>query len=147
MDVKTILNYKDKTLKEASDILEVEPREILETLIQRERTPSKVSSPAPAPKKQVKEKEEIKKKEKEKEKKKKKKKEVKHKRSDEKLAEYFLNRLQKESLSVLALNNKYKVNDKDRVERILEELVDQGKLTKRESKNKKGRFVYESPEE
>ncbi|MGD2250569.1 MAG: hypothetical protein PVF58_19400 [Candidatus Methanofastidiosia archaeon] len=133
MDVNKILEYKKKTLNEVSDILGVESREILETLIQRERTPAMAPSPKTAPQKEKKEK--------------KKKKEVQQTRSDEQLAEYFLNRLQKESLSVLALNNKYKVNDKERVEQILEELVDQGKLTKRESKNKKGRYVYEAPEE
>ncbi len=47
----------------------------------------------------------------------------------------------------MALNNKYNINNEERVEQILEELVDQGKLTKRESKNKKGRYVYEAPKE
>jgi hypothetical protein len=136
MDINKILKYKDKTLNEVSDMLGVESREILETLIQRKRTPTAVPSPKAAPKR-----------EKEEKKKKKKKTEVQQTRTDEQLAEYFLNRLQKESLSILALNNKYKVNDKERVEQILEELVDQGKLTKRESKNKKGRYVYEASKE
>ncbi|KYK33928.1 MAG: hypothetical protein HXS46_19240 [Theionarchaea archaeon] len=122
-----ILSHKDKPLDEVAKLVKMEPRDILDIVVGRERalptpTPAKVEpekvKKATAPEDD---------------------------RSDDQLAGYFLNRLQKESLSITALNNKYKVKDKERVERILENLFREGKLTKRESRNKRGRFVYENP--
>jgi hypothetical protein len=124
-DIKDILSHGDKTLDEVSELLEMTPRDVISSIIERERT-IKPPPPGPGPEKPPKVPED--------------------ERDDEQLADYFLNRLMKESLSIAALNNKYKVKDKERVERILENLVKKGKLTKRESRNKKGRYVYESVE-
>ncbi len=120
-----ILSHKEKTLDEVAKSLKMDPRDILEVIAGRERVLAEpVPSPlAAGPKRAVKA--------------------PTDERTDDQLASYFLNRLQKESLSITALNNKYKVNDEERVERILENLVREGKLTKRESRNKRGRFVYE----
>lgn len=129
MDVKEILKHGEKSLNEVAELFEVTPRDVLETIIKRDRTPTELA-PAPQqvePEKVTKAPQDL--------------------RPDEQLEGYFLNRLQKESLSVAALNNKYKVKDKERVERILEKLIREGKLTKRESRNKKGRYVYEVPKE
>ncbi len=124
--LKKILDYKEKTLDEVAESMKMDPREILEILVGRERIPAK---PVPSPAEAASEKaQEI----------------PKDERTDDQLASYFLNRLKKESLSITALNNKYKVNDEERVERILENMVRGGQLTKRESRNKKGRFVYEA---
>lgn len=126
--IKEILVHGEKTLDEVAELFETTPQDILETIIKRERASPKPAPPPAA----VTELE---------------KKAPKDERTDDQLASYFLNRLQKESLSVAALNNKYKVHDKERVERVLENLVREGKLTKRESRNKKGRFVYEAAKE
>ncbi|MBU7014398.1 MAG: hypothetical protein HXS52_12605 [Theionarchaea archaeon] len=125
---KDILNHGNKTLDEVSELLEMTPRDVIFSIIERERTISEPQPPKPGsePEKAPKAEED--------------------ERDDEQLASYFLSRLKKESLSIAALNNKYKVNDKERVERILEGLIRKGKLTKRESRNKKGRYVYESLE-
>ncbi|MBU6996994.1 MAG: hypothetical protein HXS41_09275 [Theionarchaea archaeon] len=128
-DIKDILSHGNKTLNDVSELLEMTPRDVIFSMIERERT---ISEPRPSkvaaePDKVVSV--------------------LPDERDDEQLASYFLNRLQKESLSIAALNNKYKVNDKERVERILEDLVRKGKLGKRESRNKKGRYVYESLEQ
>ncbi len=127
MDVKDILKHGEKPLNEVAELFEVTPQDILEVIIERERTPT-VTASAPAaqaePEKVTKAPQDS--------------------RSDEQLIGYFLNRLSKESLSIAALNNKYKVGDKERVEIILENLLREGKLTKRESRNKKGRYVYEA---
>jgi hypothetical protein len=125
-DIKDILSHGDKTLDEVSELLEMTPRDVIFSIIERERKITEAPPPGPEPGKPEKVTED--------------------ERDDEQLASYFLNRLMKESLSVAALNNKYKVKDKERVERILENLVKKGKLTKRESRNKKGRYVYESVE-
>ncbi|MGC1119461.1 MAG: hypothetical protein WBA22_00075 [Candidatus Methanofastidiosia archaeon] len=127
-DMKYILSHGEKTLDEVSELLEMTPRDVISSIIERERTISEPQPPesGPGPEKVLKAAED--------------------ERDDEQLASYFLNRLKKESLSITALNNKYKVKDKERVERILENLVRKGKVTKRESKNKKGRCVYESLE-
>jgi hypothetical protein len=132
-ELNEILTHKEKTLDEVAELLQITPQDVLSILIRRERAPTALvlsprievelekASTAPG-----------------------------DERTDDQLALYFLNRLLKESLSIAALNNKYKVDDEERVERILENLVREGKLTKRESRNKKGRFVYEAiaePEE
>lgn len=120
-----ILNQKEKTLNEVAELLQMSPRDVLSILIGRERA---TTAPAPPPVVEVPlEKTAT----------------LEDERTDDQLASYFLNRLEKESLSITALNNKYKVNDEERVERILENLIREGKLTKRESRNKKGRYVYE----
>jgi hypothetical protein len=120
-----ILNQKEKTLNEVAELLQMSPRDVLSILIGRERA---TTAPAPPPVAEVQlEKAAA----------------LEDERTDDQLASYFLNRLEKESLSITALNNKYKVNDEERVERVLENLIREGKLTKRESRNKKGRFVYE----
>ena len=122
-----ILAHKEKSLDEVAGLFEMTPRDILELLTKRERV-SKVTAALPLEEigpVQVSE-------------------ALVDERTDDQLADYFLNRLQKESLSITALNNKYKVHDEERVERILENLVREGKLTKRESRNKRGRFVYEA---
>lgn len=127
--VSDILALKEKTLDEVAELFEMTPQEILGLLIEKDRA-STVVAPLPAAKAEsVQEK-----------------KAPTDERTDDQLAGYFLNRLKKESLSVAALDNKYKVHDKERVERILENLVRERKLTKRESRNKKGRFVYEASE-
>ena len=122
-----ILTHKEKSLDEVAELLQITPQDVLSILVRREREPT---APVLPPKVEV---------------------ELEKartapvdERTDDQLALYFLNRLLKESLSVAALNNKYKVDDEERVERILENLVREGKLTKRESRNKKGRFVYEA---
>ena len=125
--VEKILKNPEKPLDEVAELLGMTPSDIVKILIQRDRAPlvSDVPVAEAAPEKPKK---------------------PKDSRTDKQLAEYFLNRLEKESLSVSALNNKYKVKDKERVERILEKLLKEGKLAKRESRNKKGRFVYYVPE-
>jgi hypothetical protein len=123
--LEKILSHGDESLDDASESLGMNPIEILDVIIQRERFSPEPQPAAPAekpPESSV---------------------SSKDGRTDDQLAEYFQNRLKKESLSVTALNNKYKVRNKERVERILEKLVDEGKITKRESRNKKGRYVYE----
>jgi hypothetical protein len=123
--LEKILSNADKTLDDVSESLKMDPNDILEAIIQKQRfsseplpvTPTKKPSKSSASSEDG--------------------------RTDDQLSEYFLNRLKKESLSVTALNNKYKVRNKERVERILEKLVDEEKITKRESRNKKGRYVYE----
>lgn len=120
-----ILSHREKTLDEAAELVGMTPREILEVIVNRDRT---ALEPAPSAGVGAELAGGI----------------TEDQRSDDQLAEYFLNRLKKESLSVSALNNKYKVNDEEKVEGILEKLVREGKLVKRESKNKKGRFVYEA---
>ena len=126
-NVSEILALKEKTLDEVAELVEMNPKDVLRLLIEKERAPTVVVTPpaadvesAPVSKAPTDE------------------------RTDDQLANYFLNRLEKESLSITALNNKYKVHDEERVERILENLLRGGKLTKRESRNKKGRFVYEA---
>lgn len=128
MDVKDILKHGEKSLDEVAQLFEVTPRDIIDVIIKKERAPVE-----PAPVVQA-EPESVKK-------------SPPDSRPDEVLIHYFFNRLKKESLSVAALNNKYKVRDPERVERILENLVREGKLTKRESRNKKGRYVYEAVKE
>jgi hypothetical protein len=123
--IRDILTHEEKTLDEVAELFETTPQNILEIIIKRERAapepkPSAVPAAEPKPVAPADE------------------------RTDDQLASYFLNRLQKESLSITALNNKYKVHDEERVERILENMVREGRLTKRESRNKKGRFVYEA---
>ncbi|HOP08737.1 MAG TPA: hypothetical protein PLC12_00790 [Candidatus Methanofastidiosa archaeon] len=57
----------------------------------------------------------------------------------------FLNYIERSgatSLATLAKKYKNKVNEEESME-ALEELVKEGKLAKRESKNKKGKYVYE----
>lgn len=128
-ELEKILSKTEKTLDDVSESLGMTPTDILETIIKRERytsQPHPVTKPEPSTESPA---------------------APKNGRTDEQLAKYFLNRLEKESLSVTALNNKYKVRNKERVERILENLVREGKITKRESKNKKGRYVYEGIEE
>ncbi len=121
-----ILAHKGKPLDEVAQLFEMTPRDILELLIERER----VFKVAAVPLSTEVEPPQVS--------------ELVDERTDDQLAGYFLNRLEKESLSITALNNKYKVYDEDRVERILENLVREGKLAKRESRNKRGRFVYEA---
>ena len=124
-ELEKIMSNAEKTLDEAAESLGMTPADILKTIIERDRVsfePQPSTSSHPPVESTVSSEDE---------------------RTDDQLAEYFLNRLEKESLSVTALNNKYKVHDKERVERILEKLVREGKLGKRESRNKKGRYVYE----
>ncbi len=124
-----IMSHKEKTLNEVAEMLEVSQWDVLEAIIERERAPVEYVPSAVEEPQQI---------------------EAalsEDERTDEQLAIYFLNRLQKESLSIAALNNKYKINDEERVERILENLAREGKLAKRESRNKRGRFVYEMPTE
>ncbi|MBU7019000.1 MAG: hypothetical protein HXS44_15935 [Theionarchaea archaeon] len=120
-----IMNQKEKKLNEVAELLQMSPRDVLSILIGRERA---TTAPAPPPVVEVAPEKAA---------------ALEDERTDDQLASYFLNRLEKESLSITALNNKYKVNDEEKVERILENLIREGKLTKRESRNKKGRFVYE----
>ena len=124
-----ILNQKEKTLNEVAELLQMSTRDVLSILIGRERA---TTAPPPPPVVEAGPEKAA---------------TAEDERTDDQLAGYFLNRLKKESLSITALNNKYKVNDEERVERILENLIREGKLTKRESRNKKGRFVYEVPTE
>jgi hypothetical protein len=123
--LEKIMSNGEKTLDEVSKKFKMDPRDVLELILKRERVLAEpVPSPAPELKRQ--------------------KKAPADERTDDQLAAYFLNRLKKESLSAGALDNKYKVKDVERVERILEKLIKEGKLTRRESRNKKGRFVYEA---
>jgi hypothetical protein len=124
-ELEKILSNAEKTLTDVAESLGMAPTDILGAIIEKERSSSEpqpttssdqLSEPSKFPEDE---------------------------RTDDQLADYFLNRLEKESLSVTALNNKYKVDDKERVERILEKLVNEGKLGRRESRNKKGRYVYE----
>lgn len=125
-NVSEILALKEKTLDEVAELVKMTPRDVLGILIEKERASTVVVTPAADVESvQVS-------------------KAPTDERTDDQLANYFLNRLEKESLSITALNNKYKVHDEERVERILENLLRGGKLTKRESRNKKGRFVYEA---
>lgn len=122
------MRFKDKTLDEVAELLGMTPQEVLNIIVQRDRA-TEEHIPAAVTGEGVEEGEAAL---------------AEDVRSDEQLATYFLNRLQKESLSISALNNKYKVGDEERAERILENLVREGKLVKRESRNKKGRYVYEA---
>ncbi|KYK33864.1 MAG: hypothetical protein HXS48_24025 [Theionarchaea archaeon] len=125
-NVSEILALKEKTLDEVAELVKMTPRDVLGLLIEKERASTEVITPAAdVESAQVS-------------------KAPTDERTDDQLANYFLNRLEKESLSITALNNKYKVHDEERVERILENMLREGKLTKRESRNKKGRFVYEA---
>jgi hypothetical protein len=124
--LEKIMSDEEKTLDEVSKKFKMNPRDVLELIMKRERT---LTKPVPSPAHELE----------------KQKKASIDERKDEQLAAYFLNRLKKESLSADALNNKYKVKDLERVERILENLIREEKLTRRESRNKKGRFVYEAP--
>jgi hypothetical protein len=121
--IEEILKHGEKPLDEVAELFETTPKDILESIIKKERaTVEPVPAAAPGKVKKA----------------------PKDDRTDDQLVAYFLNRLEKESLSITALNNKYKINDEERVERILENMLREGKLTKRESRNKKGRFVYDA---
>ncbi|MFQ5891763.1 MAG: hypothetical protein ACE5HW_03095 [Candidatus Methanofastidiosia archaeon] len=125
---KKLLKSKNKTLDDMSAALNLDPEIIIRIMIKKE-VGEDLSGIVLEEKVDEKRKEEL---------------EVPKVKMERDLEALFFGRLKKRAYSASSLNNRYKVGSLEEVENILEKLVLEKKVRKRESKNKKGAHVYEA---
>ncbi|MFQ6089655.1 MAG: hypothetical protein ACE5K0_12255 [Candidatus Methanofastidiosia archaeon] len=125
---KKLLKSKNKTLDDMSAALNLDPEIIIRIIIKKE-VGEDLSGIVLEEKVDEKRKEEL---------------EVPKVKMERDLEALFLGRLKKRAYSASSLNKRYKADSLKEVENILEKLAKEGKVRKRESKNKKGAYVYEA---